>query len=260
MEYQHLIYEKQERIAVFTLNRPEVLNALNSDLRWELSQAYLDFDNDPELWVGILTGAGDRAFCAGMDIKERLSGLTPEQEERVRWMRNNDRDPETHCPVSKPLIAAIHGHTIGAGMSSALQCDVIVAADNTQMAIAEVKRGLPPTRVLVRSFHSLPYHIAMEMNMTGDPISAQDAYTWGLVNKVVPREQLMDAALHMAQRILEAAPLAVRAAKHKAQLILGVPLEQALKLDVGEMARNSEDVQEGLRAFGGKRKPQWKGR
>ncbi|MCH7705649.1 MAG: enoyl-CoA hydratase/isomerase family protein [Chloroflexi bacterium] len=175
-------------------------------------------------------------------------------------MRDNDRDPEANCPVKKPLIAAIHGHTIGAGMSCALQCDIIIAADNTQMAIGEVKRGLPPTWVLVRCFHSLPYRIAMEMNLTGDPISASDAYRWGMVNCVVPREQLMETAFQMARRILDAAPLAVRAAKRKAQLILGMPLEQALRLDVGEEARNSEDLQEGMRAFGERRKPEWKAR
>ncbi len=260
MDFEHLVYEKKGRIAVFTLNRPDVLNALNSDLRWELSQAYLDFDTDPELWVGILTGAGDRAFCAGMDVRDRLQGLTPEQEERILWMQQNNRDPQTNVPTTKPLIAAIHGHTIGAGLSITLLCDIIIAADNTRISIGEVKRGVPPTWVLVRSFQSLPYHVAMEMNLTGDPISAQDAHKWGMVNQVVPRDQLMEAAFQMADRILDAAPLAVRAAKSKAQLIHGIPLEQALQIDVGEVARKSEDAQEGLRAFAERRKPQWKAR
>ena len=120
MEFEHLVYETKERVALLTLNRPRVLNALNSDLRWELSKAYQDFEDDSELWVGIVAGAGDRAFSVGMDITERLQSLTPEQGERVRWMDQNNRDPVASVPLTKPLIAAIHGHTIGAGLSVAL--------------------------------------------------------------------------------------------------------------------------------------------
>tara|TARA_Y100000310_G_C20652614_1_gene800278 strand:- start:975 stop:1757 length:783 start_codon:yes stop_codon:yes gene_type:complete len=260
MEYENLLYEKQGRVATFTLNRPERLNALNSDLRWELAHAYADFDNDPDLWVGILTGVGDRAFSAGMDVKERAAGMTPEQEARVEWLVTNGRDPNNNIFVTKPMIAAVHGWTLGAGLSIALQCDVIVAADDAKLAVTEVKRGLPPTWVLVRTFQAMPYHVAMEMNLTGDPLTAQEALHWGVVNKVVPLAELMDAAHAMADRILDAAPLGARAAKHKARLIQGVPFEQALRIDVGEPARLSEDLQEGFAAFAERRKPVWRGR
>ncbi|MBI2872170.1 MAG: enoyl-CoA hydratase/isomerase family protein [Chloroflexi bacterium] len=258
MDYETVKFERQGRIAIITLNRPQALNAFNTQEEWDLSHAFDEFEADDDLWVAIIKGEG-RCFSAGADVKEMSRGVTPEDRKKRDQLHASGKTAGDY-PFTKPIIAAVHGYCLGAGLITALQCDMVVAAEDAQFGVAEVKRGLPPTNVLVRVFRSLPYKVAMDMNVTGDNITAQDAYRWGAVNQVVPREQLMEAALKMANRVLDAAPLAQRAAKKKARLQDGIPLQQAINIDVGGHVRQSEDLKEGIRAFVEKRKPVWRAR
>jgi enoyl-CoA hydratase/carnithine racemase len=251
--------EREGRVMIVSLNRPEGLNALSVALLGDLADAYDEFRQDPEVWVAIIMGKG-RCFSAGRDVKEMLA--PPDAERRRAWQRLQVQGAEqgflTNC--DKPIIAAVHRYCMGGGLSIALSCDLIVAAEGTQFAVSEAKRGLPPTAVLARTFASLPHKLAMQMNLTGDPISAEQALQFGMINQIVPEADLRESAMRLAQRILAAAPLAVRAAKKKAWMVTGLGLEAALRLDVGQAARESEDLQEGLQAFREKRLPRWQGR
>jgi enoyl-CoA hydratase/carnithine racemase len=246
-------YTKEGRIAIFTINRPEVRNALNSQVCRELSRALNNFRDDPELWVGIITGAGDRAFCAGADINELLAGLGKEPSEDLAWV-NADQ-------MYKPLIAAIHGYCLGGGLEVALVCDIRIAADNARLGIPEVTIGFMPgaggTQRLTRF---VPRAKAAEMLFMGQQIDAQEAYRIGLVNKVVPREQLMPTARQWAEAICQVGPLAVRSAKEAMLRGYSMTIEEGLRLerDLANRLRITDDFIEGTAAFLEKRKPTWK--
>jgi len=245
-------YEKEGRIAIFTINRPEALNAINSQIDQELDKAMQDFRDDPDLWVGIITGAGDRAFSAGFDIKGFRPGPTEARPggERVRADQ-----------IWKPFIAAINGYALGGGLELAMTCDIRIAAEHAQMGQPEVTIGFMPglggTQRLPRF---VPRAIAAEILLTGQRISAQEAYRIGLVNKVVPLDQLMPTAKQMAETICRAGPLGVRATKEAMIRGYSMPLEEGLKLERELMnrVRNTEDFMEGARAFAEKRPPAYK--
>lgn len=257
-----LVYEKKGRIAYITLNRPEARNAMNAEVWDGLIKAWTDVGNDPEVWVAIVTGAGDKAFCSGQDLKEV-----------VEWMKiPADKRPAQPLPeinpmrgmrVWKPFIAAVNGICTGGGLELAMACDIRIAADTARLGLAEVKQSVIPansgTQKLIRL---VSFGKALEMLITGDFIDAQEAYRVGLVNKVVPFAQLMPEAEALANRICENGPVAVRAVKELAYRGIEVPLAEGLRLEI-EMSKKlalTEDSQEGARAFGEKRKPAWKGR
>ncbi len=254
-----LNYEKKGRIAIFTLNRPDVLNALNSQLQSELREALVDFRDDNELWVGIITGAGEKAFCAGADIKEFLPTLK----------ENLDRlwaipPPLKHgFELWKPIIAAINGWCLGGGLELALACDIRIASENARLGLAEVTVGMMPggggTQRLPRA---IPLAKAAEMIFTGRPIDSQEAYRIGLVNKVVPLGQLMSAAIEMAEDICKVGPLAVRASKQALYTGIDISLEKGLLFERAMMERimKTEDFIEGTKAFVEKRKPKFEGK
>ena len=262
MDFETIRYEKDGRKAIITLNRPNRMNALNGQMSQELFVAWNDFRDDPELWVAILTGEGDRAFSAGADLKE------------VATTRPNDAGPRmpSTIPVGgftknmhlwKPTIAAINGYALGGGLEMALTCDIRIAADHAQMGLPEVRWSLVAGAGGVsRLPRSVPQAVAMKMILTGERISAQQALQWGLVTDVVPLAELMPLAHKIADTILENAPLAVRAAKRAVMTGLDLSLDAALAQEgdhIGPL-RNTEDFSEGPKAFAEKRRPNFKGR
>ena len=254
-----LEYKKEDRIAYFTINRPEALNALNIQVNQELGEAMLDFQNDDDVWVGIITGSGDKAFCAGADIKETLPFLRDNSQKMWAFPRSHTRRTD----IWKPLIAAIKGFCLGGGLEVALGCDIRIAGENARLGLPEVTLGLIPgdggTQRLPRM---IPSCKAAELLFTGKLIDAQEAYRIGLVNIVVPVEQVMPTAVEWAQQICKAAPLAVRAAKQAMLRGQEMSLDDGLRLEymLNAYCTQTEDFDEGTRAFVEKRKPTYKAR
>lgn len=246
---------RADGIAVITINRPEHRNSMNRAVREELRAAWFRFENDPALRVAILTGAGEKAFCAGGDLKEMVD----------TGMKVPPRDfiptPHDNIELTKPTIAAVNGFAYAGGWLIAQACDLCVASTTASFAISEVKvgRGSHWATPLI---HMIPQRIMMEIILTGRPITAQRAYEIGLVNRLVEPEALMDAALGLAHEILEGAPLSVKAGREAVLLSTEMGRAAALRAarDAYEYAYNSEDAQEGPRAFAEKRKPVWQGR
>jgi enoyl-CoA hydratase len=252
-------YTKDGRIATFRINRPEARGALSIEGMKELTDAFIDFREDDQLWVGILTGTGDKAFCAGVDVKEFLPLMR--KTTNMKWQR-----PAAilrGLDLWKPLIAACNGLTLGGGLELSLACDIMIAAENAVFGLPEVKVGIIPggggSQRLPRT---IPRRLAAEMLFTGRTIDAREAYRIGLVNRVVPLAELMTEARKTAESICEAAPLAVRYAKELMIRGTGLTLEEALRVedDVESNLMATEDFQEGIRAFAEKRKPNFKGR
>ena len=244
-----------EGIAIITINRPEQRNALSLEVRQGLFAAWDRFENDAQARIAILTGSGEKAFCAGGDLKEMVE----------RKLQVPPRDmfpvPYENIKLSKPTIAAVNGVAFAGGWMISQACDLCVASDTAKFAITEVKvgRGSPWAAPLI---HMIPQRIFMEIVLTGKPISAQRAYEIGLVNRIAEPAALMDAALELAREVLEGAPLSVAAARET--VMLSTEMGRAAAIDAGYEAHftayTSEDAQEGPLAFSQKRKPEWKGR
>lgn len=260
MTLQFIQYEKDGRIALITLNRPEVLNAMHPPALAELEWVWADYAADPDLWVAILTGAGDRAFCAGADLKHRMK---EEDEGELRRPREHVRYAAKHC--YKPIIAAVNGYAVGGGLEMVLGCDIIIAVDHARFGLPEVRRGLlADAGGVVKLPNRVPYHQAMAMILTGKLFTAQEMQNMGLVNEIVSKNDLQSAAEAWASEILECGPLAVQAAKQVVLETIDLPQEvaEALieNLTCVQRLRESQDYMEGPRAFSEKRKPVWKGR
>lgn len=243
------IYEKKGKIAYVTLNRPDKMNALNTELINELAETWVDFRDDDNLWVAILTGAG-KAFCVGADYQSiNDPGFTTTPIENP-----------SHYQIWKPVICAINGHALGRGMGLALGCDIRIAAEAAEFGCPEPKFGTV-TRVDVFEPY-LPYGMASELLLIGDSINAQRAYELNLVNKVVPQQQLLSEATAIAERLCENAPLAVRGIKEMLTKNKDLSRTEADELfeTIKARVRRSEDRQEGMNAFKEKRKPRWQGR
>ena len=261
------IYEKKDHLAVLTLNRPEAMNAMNALMRKEMGEAFVNFRDDDDAWVLVITGAGERAFCAGMDLKEMASGLAASANAPAAGRGAavaREEDPSLmagNIAIWKPIIAAINGVAVGGGLETALACDIRIAADTARMGLSEPKRGIiPGGGGLARLPRLIPLGASMEILLTGDLITAQEAYRIGLVNQVVPAAELMAAARKMAERLMESAPLALRAIKETVMKTRHLPLEEALPARFGPNVMASEDAREGTAAFGQKRKPAWEGK
>jgi enoyl-CoA hydratase/carnithine racemase len=259
MDASPVLFEARDRVALITLNRPEALNAVNPPLGAALNEAMTRFRDDPDLWVAILTGAGERAFCAGADLKWRAQNeelaRAPSAASRVVFI-----SPEFGC--YKPIIAAVNGYAVGGGLELAMACDVIVAAEHAQLGLPEPRRGLMADAGGVqRLVRRVPWHVAMGMILTGTFLTAAEAHRVGLVNEVVPKEQLLAAAERWAATILECSPLAVQASKQAALQGAGWPLEIAMSRSytLHQRLRLSADFVEGPRAFAEKRRPVWTG-
>jgi crotonobetainyl-CoA hydratase len=262
VEYQYVLYEKKGHLAYVTINRPEVMNALHYAANVELNDIFNDFKQDDELWVAIITGAGKRAFSAGNDLK-----ATAEATARGESFVGEKPVPfggiTTGFDCPKPLIAAVNGVAMGGGFEIALACDLIIAAESARFALPEPRVGL---FAAAGGVHRLPQQIplkqAMGMLLTGRQVGAAEAYRMGLVNEVVPDEELMAAAERWASQILECSPLSVRLTKEAVYSGLNHSLEEAMHNDRPLLQRlfASQDFVEGPKAFAEKRKPNWTGK
>jgi E-phenylitaconyl-CoA hydratase len=247
-------------VALITINRPERLNALDTEHYAGLSQAWQTVRDDSAIRVTVITGAGEKSFSTGADLKSFIP-KPPELAELLLTQKSQllNRGLE----VWKPVIAAVNGYCLGGGMTLLLAADIRVAAEHATFSVAEVKRGVfPANGGTQRIAQQLPHAIAMEMLLTGESIDAATAARWGLVNKVVPLPQLMASAMDYAKRIAANAPLAVQAAKELALRSRDLDLASGLRMEqlFLRLLQDSEDVQEGTAAFAAKRKPQFKGR
>lgn len=255
-----LLYEKRERIAYITLNRPEVHNALSFELIQQLKEAWRDFREDPEVWVAIVTGAGDRAFTAGLDLKEYREKNLPEVFLSF-WRETAQGSLETDLRAWKPLIAAVNGYCIAGGVTLAMLCDIRLASEKARFGYPEVAQGIPPAIGGIQLPRLVPLGIATEMLLVGELIEAYEAYRIGLVNKVVKPEELMPTAEGMARRICANGPLAVRATKQMVIRGLSMSVEDGLRWSrsLGHIVHQSADAEEGRRAFLEKRRPVYRG-
>lgn len=258
MAYEYATVERKGRLYIVTVNRPERMNALHPPAAAELSDIWDEFQNDPDAWIGILTGAGDRAFSAGNDLK-----FLAETGKPALLGKNGFGGIATRYDLWKPVIAAVNGFALGGGFEMALACDIIIAAEHAQFGLPEPKRGLIAGAGGVHRLpRMIPQKLAMGMILTGRHITAQEAADYGLVNEVVPREKLMETAERWANEILECAPLSVWASKQSVLEGLSLPLQSAIERQYRTVAilRNSADTIEGPRAFAEKRKPNWQAR
>ncbi len=250
-----VVFERKGPIAYVTINRPERLNACDFETYSTLASIWQEFQNDSALRVAILTGAGERAFCAGSDIKSNYvesPGVEP----------HNLLFPVMY-DLTKPIIAAINGHANGGGLEQALACDIRVAADHGQFGLGEVRLGwLPGGGGTQRLPRLIPLGRALEMLYTGNRIGAEEALRLGLVDHVVPMSQLMTRCEAIAAEICKSAPLAVQRIKHVALRGLDRPLAEGLKLEREhyDWLQTTEDAREGAQAFAEKRPPNWKSR
>jgi enoyl-CoA hydratase len=264
-----LIYEKRDRIAYLTLNRPEAHNALDPATILDLLAAWEDYRDDPDLRCAIITGAGDRSFCAGADLATLIPLFTGARqaqnaaEERVQKdptlaMRALLRDFE----LCKPVVAAVNGNAIAGGLELLYATDLRVAADTARFGLQEVRWSIfPMGGSTVRLPRQIPYARAMEMLLTGELIDAQTALQCGLINRVVPLTQVMSEAERLARRIAANGPLAVQAVKQAVLANIGRPLKEGLakEMELAIPVFLSQDAQEGPRAFTEKREPVFKG-
>jgi enoyl-CoA hydratase len=248
---EEVLTERRGSVLLITLNRPEARNAINADLAERLAAAVETLDGDDELAVGVLTGAGG-AFCSGMDLKAFAAGGPPKALPRL--LRNGSR---------KPLIAAVEGFAVAGGLELALICDLVVAAKGARLGIPEAKVGLfAAGGGLLRLPQRVPYGVAMEMALTADPITAEQAFEHGLVARLTEPGGAVDAALALAERIARNAPLAVATSKRLVRATQGLTDEEFWDLQKPLIPGvfESDDAKEGPRAFAQKRPPEWSGR
>ena len=252
--------ERRGNVMVITINRPEARNAINAAVSIALGDALDEAQRDPDVWAVVVTGAGDKSFCAGADLKALSKGENIGHPDRPKW---GFAGYVRHF-IDKPTIAAVNGTALGGGTELALASDLVVAGESAKFGLPEVKRGLiAAAGGVFRIVDQLPRKVAMQMMFTGEPITSAEALKWGLINDVVPDGQELEAALALAQRITVNAPLAVQASKRVA---VGVD-EGVIAADEAGWSRTmrevavvftSEDAKEGPLAFAQKREPVWK--
>jgi enoyl-CoA hydratase/carnithine racemase len=252
--------ERRGKVAILTLNRPEARNAVNAELTVAIADILDDFAADDDVWVIVITGAGDKSFCAGQDLKAVASRSGPPVVP--------DRDLGGWAGIArrtftKPVIAAVNGFALGGGTEICLACDCIVADEHAQFGLPEVKRGIAAgAGGLERLPRRIPAALAMELILTGRAITAARALELGLINRVVPSGTCVDAAVELAEEICQAAPLSVRYSKKVARASFSMGEQEAVQSASAERQAlfESDDSREGPRAFAEKRAPVWKGR
>ena len=254
-----VLYERDGHIATLTYNRPERLNAITGALRTELNAAWETFRDDEDAWVGIITGAG-RAFCVGADLTDGAgsAGTWPGS----FWEIPTVNSFESGLEVWKPIIAAVNGYCLGYGLTLAAACDFVIAADDAEFGMPEVRLGVPTIVGAMRLPRRIRMQDALELLLTGDRIDAARACEIGLAWKVVPRDTLLAEARSLADRLCQGAPLAVRAVNEMAHRGRHLPWEDAVRM--GEAMRRvvgaTDDAREGMQASAERRPPRWTGR
>jgi enoyl-CoA hydratase/carnithine racemase len=258
--YEHIAFEVIDRIGVVTLNRPQVHNAINTHVLRDLIACFDTMEADSDIRVVVLRGAGGKAFCAGADIDEiKNNGPVEQRPYQYLWMKWF-RQIET---IRKPVIASVEGWAPGGGTEISVCCDMVIAADDAKFGLAEMRIGvMPGAGATVRLTRWVGKAKAMEILMTGDFLSAEEAARIGLINKVVPKAQLWDETLALAKKLCDRPPLALAAAKMAVNVGGEMDLYKGIDfaLEAFLLLFASEDQKEGMQAFLDKRKPVWKGR
>src|SRR5271154_1773743 len=259
MDLKFVKYEKRNHIAYITFNRPERMNALHPASSVEMDGVWDDFVADKSSWVAIVTGAGDKGFSAGNDLRWQAENRA-QLGEALR-AKGGFAGITARFDIYKPIIAAVNGFALGGGFEIALACDIIIAADHARFGLPEPRVGLMAGAGGVHSLpRPIPLKIAMGQMMTGRHITAAEAQRWGLANEVVPLKALLATAGKWAAEIMECSPLSIQASKEAAYAGLHMPLEEANKINFPATKKlfQSKDLIEGPRAFAEKRKPNWK--
>jgi enoyl-CoA hydratase len=264
MEFQHLLFDVRSQIAWVTFNRPESMNAVNRQMTREIIEACRHCEEESGIRLAIFAGAGEKAFSAGMDLKERseisFSFIERRQQKLTATIYTQAR---AIAAMTKPTIAAIRGYCLGGGLEMALACDLRVAAEDAKLGLTEVRRGLIPgaggTQRLARAVGAAK---ALEICLTGDNVTGGEAQRLGLVNLAVPANDVSRAAEELATRILKGAPMSVSFIKEAINKGIELPLEEGLRLeaDLSALVGTTEDSKEGPRAFAEKRAPVWQGK
>ncbi len=263
MSFPTVEYERRGHVAWLTMNRPEVLNAMNEDLRRDLKLAWEEVRQDRDVWVTVLTGSGERAFCVGADIRmlERQGAVALDD---PYWLMQTSDSLESGLEVWKPIVAAINGHCLGVGLTLAVACDFRLAAEHATFGYPEVKLGLPTVMGAIRTPDVIGLPNALELLLLGERVDAQTTLRWGLVREVVPVAQLAERAQALADQLCLAGPRAVQATKEIAIRSQSLPFGDAFRM--GEAIRRvaragaQEDIREGVAAFRERRPPRFQNR
>src|SRR5688500_8673633 len=264
MDFQTILYQTRDQIAFITFNRPDSLNAMNRQMTRELVDVCQQVEEDGGIRVAIFTGAGEKAFSAGMDLKERAeTSFSPIERRQQKLTNKIYTQARAVAAMTKPTIAAIRGYCVGGGLEFALACDLRVAAEDAKLGLTEIRRGLIPgaggTQRLARAVGAAK---ALEICLTGDNVSGSEALRLGLVNIAAPAGDVLKVAEDLANRILRGAPTSVTFIKEAIRKGVELPLEEGLRLeaDLSALIGSTEDAKEGPRAFAEKRPAIWKGK
>ena len=253
--------ERRGPVLEVTIDRPKA-NAIDAATSRRMGDVFAGFRDDPDLRCAILTGAGDKFFCAGWDLKAAAQGEAPDSDYGVGGFGGLQELPH----LNKPVIAAVNGLAFGGGFEIMISADIIVAAEHATFALPEINSGTLADAATIKLPRRIPYHVAMELLFTGRRIDAQEAHRWGIVNDVVPAPQLMERARQRAQLLAEGPPLVYAAIKETVRETMHLPIQQAFdlvtkrRLASVDRLYSSDDQLEGARAFAEKRRPVWKGR
>ena len=263
MSYEFIEVEKKDHVTIITMNRPKVMNCISPLVSQEMSKVINEYDEDSNAWVCIITGAGEKAFSAGNDLRFTAEHGPERMRKEMEGVKGGFGGITSRFDCFKPFIAAVNGFALGGGFEIALACDVIIASEKASFGLPEHRVGLIPGAGGVHRLpRIMPYHIAMGMILASKRITAQEAYQYGVVSEVVPADKLMETAEAFAEEIMLGSPLALRASKEATIKGMGMTIQDAMATTFpGQIAmQGTEDIKEGPLAFSQKRKPEWKGR